>query len=294
MNLTTLLEQIDAKKAEIDALRPIDALQERRIMDKFRLEWTYHSNAIEGNTLTFGETKAFLLHGITAQGKPFRDYLDIKGHHKAIDLLADIVKQKTPLTEAILRELHKTILIEPYDVPAQTMDGQPTKRRIVPGEYKTTSNHVETSTGEIRFYSSPEATPSEMADLVAWYRKSLESGDLHPLILAATFHYRFVVIHPFDDGNGRMARLLMNLILTQAGYPPIVVQLDDKGEYLLALEQADADDDLEPFIVLIGRTLLSSLDVYIRSAQGEENEPSEQKLDQQIARLQEKSRGKHG
>ncbi|GJM41302.1 MAG: hypothetical protein DHS20C20_15840 [Ardenticatenaceae bacterium] len=284
MELNLLLEQVNQLKAEIDALRPIDAAQERRIMQKFRLDWTFHSNAIEGNKLTYGETRAFLLHGITAQGKPFRDYLDIKGHHAAIDFLLAIVRQEKPLTEADVRELHKVILVEPYQVDAQTPDGQPTKRTIQPGQYKTTPNHVETSTGEIHYYATPEETPAKMADLMAWYRRELEKGELHPLILAATFHYQFVSIHPFDDGNGRMARLLMNLIFMQSGFPPVVVRTDDKNNYLLALELADTGD-LEPFIVHIGNELLNSLDLFLRGAKGEDISEVED-LDKKLALLE--------
>jgi Fic family protein len=268
MTLAQILSQIDAAKVEIDGLRPINPDQEQRIMQKFRLDWTYHSNAIEGNSLSFGETKAFLLHGVTAQGKPFRDYLDIRGHHAALDYLLEIVRQKTPITEAAVRELHKIILVEPYDVDAVTQDGRLTKRRIIPGQYKTTPNHVHTSTGEIHYYASPEETPAKMADLMAWYRQTQEKGELHPLVLSATFHYQFVTIHPFDDGNGRMARLLMNLILMQAGFPPVIVPIDTKNEYLLALEQADADNDLDPFVTLIGQALLKSLDLFLRGAKG--------------------------
>ncbi|MCP4419906.1 MAG: Fic family protein, partial [Chloroflexi bacterium] len=239
MELKELLQQVDQLKAEIDILRPIDAVQERRIMQKFRLDWTFHSNSIEGNKLTYGETKAFLLHGITAQGKPFRDYLDIKGHHKAIDYLLGIVREQKSLTEADVRELHKVILVEPYEVAARTPDGRSTKRTIQPGQYKTVPNHVETSTGEMHFYASPEETPAKMADLMAWYQQEMEKDELHPLILAATFHYQFVTIHPFDDGNGRMARLLMNLIFMQMGFPPVIVRTEEKNNYLFALEQAD-------------------------------------------------------
>ncbi|VAW30886.1 Fic domain protein, MA2133 type [hydrothermal vent metagenome] len=271
MELNELLQQVDQLKAEIEGLRPIDAVQERRIMQKFRLDWTFHSNAIEGNQLTFGETKAFLLHGITAQGKPFRDYLDIKGHHEAIDYLLGIVRQQKSLTEADVRELHKVILVEPYEVDARTSDGRSTKRTIQPGQYKTVPNHVETSTGEMHFYATPEETPAKMADLMAWYRRELEKEKLHPLTLAGTFHYEFVRIHPFDDGNGRMARLLMNLIFMQMGFPPVIVRTEDKNNYLLALEQADTGD-LEPFIVHIGNELLNALDLFLRGAKGEEIE----------------------
>ncbi|WP_420640986.1 Fic family protein [Candidatus Leptofilum sp.] len=287
MEMNVLLERVNHLKAEVDALRPIDAAQERRIMQKFRLDWTFHSNAIEGNRLTYGETRAFLLHGITAQGKPFRDYLDIKGHHEAIDFLLAVVRQDEPLTEADVRELHKVILVEPYQVDARTLEGQLTKRTIQPGQYKTMPNHVETSTGEIHYYAMPEDTPAKMADLMAWYRRELDKGDLHPLKLAATFHYEFVRIHPFDDGNGRMARLLMNLIFMQAGFPPVVVRTEDKNNYLLALELADTGD-LEPFIVHIGNELLNSLDLFLRGAKGEPIE-GEDDLDKKLTLLEYKA-----
>lgn len=281
-----ILTQIDQLKAEIDALRPIDEVQEQQIMQKFRLEWTYHSNAIEGNTLTFGETKAFLLHGITAQGRPFRDYVEMRGHHQAIDALLEIIRQNTPLTETAIRELHKIILVEPYDMPAQTASGQRATRRITPGNYKTMPNHVQTSSGEMHYYASPEATPARMADLMAWYRQTND----HPLIMAATFHYEFVKIHPFDDGNGRLARLLMNLILMQSGFPPLVVRTDNKESYLLALEQADADDNLEPFINLVGDSLLQSMRIYLRGARGESIDEVDD-LDKKLALLKKKIHG---
>jgi Fic family protein len=285
--LTQLLTEIDALKAELDSLRPLTADQEARLMQKMRLDLNYHSNAIEGNQLTFGETKAFLLHGVTAQGKPFRDYLEIRGHDQALDYLAQLVRNQEPLTEAVIRELHKIILVEPYDIDVVTLEGRPTKKRIQPGQYKTQPNHVRTSTGAIHYYATPEETPANMAGLVAWYRREKDNGNLHPLVLAATFHYEFVTIHPFDDGNGRMARLLLNLILMQAGYPPLVVRLEQKGEYLLALEQADADNDLEPFIRLMGQALLDSLKLVISGAAGK---PIEEQagLDEKITLLQQK------
>ncbi len=294
MDLRELLAEIDRLKAEIDGLRPIDPVQERRIMQKFRLDWTYHSNAIEGNTLTYGETKAFLLHGVTAQGKPFRDYLEVKGHHEAIDYLLEFVRQQqpqtasgSPLTEAVIRELHKMILVEPHEVNAMTADGRATRRRVVPGQYKTTPNHVVTSTGEMHYYATPEETPAKMGDLMAWYRRETDKADLHPLVLAATFHYQFVTIHPFDDGNGRMARLLMNLIFMQYGYPPAIIPTNQKEAYLLALEIADADNNLHPFIEHVGKALLHSLDLFLRGARGESIDELND-LDKRLAILQKK------
>jgi Fic family protein len=287
LEIRDLLTEVGRLKGEIDALRPIDPAQERRVMQRFRLDWTYHSNAIEGNTLTYGETKAFLLHGVTAQGKPFRDYLEVKGHHEAINYLLDFVRQQQLLTEAAVRELHKMILVEPYKVDAVTGDGRPTKRRVIPGQYKTAPNHVLTSTGEMHYYATPEETPAKMGNLIAWYRRETDKAELHPLILAATFHYQFVAIHPFDDGNGRMARLLMNLIFLQYGYPPVIIPTDKKGEYLLALETADAENNLDPFVIHICESLLHSLDLFLRGARGERIDELDD-LDKKLAILQKK------
>ena len=212
-----------------------------KIIQKFRLDWNYHSNNIEGNSLTYGETKSFLLHGLTAQGKPLKDHLDIKGHNDAILWLDDILKNNTPLTEKFIRELHQLILVEPYDSPAITADGQKTTKRINIGEYKRQPNHVKTATGEIFYFSTPEETPAKMHELLTWYNQSIDL--IHPIILAAELHYKFITIHPFDDGNGRISRILMNLILMKNGYPPIVIKTNKKDEYFRALRQADGGDD---------------------------------------------------
>lgn len=285
MRLDELLTRIDTLRDEIDALRPLDPDQAARLRQKLNLDWNYHSNAIEGNTLTLGETRAFLLYGITAHGKPFRDYLDIKGHNEAIQYLEDLVRRAEMLTEAVIRELHRVLLVEAYDVDAITADGRPTRRRIALGQYKTAPNHVRTTTGEIHFYASPQETPALMGELMAWHRRETEAGELHPLVLAATFHYRFVAIHPFDDGNGRMARLLTNFILMQHRFVPVIIPIQARGDYLLALEGADAGD-LTDFVVLVGEALVQSLTLTLRAARGEPlEEPGG--LDRRIQRLRE-------
>src|SRR4051812_17707494 len=120
MEYAELIYRIDALKNEIDALRPLSAEIEGRIMQKFRLDWNYHSSNIEGNSLTYGETKTFLLHGLTAEGKPLKDHLEIKGHNEAIQGLEDIIKGERPLTEHAIKSLHQVILGEPYEIPALT------------------------------------------------------------------------------------------------------------------------------------------------------------------------------
>lgn len=256
-------------KAQLDALRPISPEDEKRIWQKFRLDWNYHSNSIEGNRLTYGETKALLLYNITAEGKPLRDHFEILGHNTAIEWVLEVVKEKRPLTEKFIRELHKVILKEPYEVDAQTSDGKPTKKTIRIGEYKEEPNHVKTRTGEIFYFAEPMEVPALMDELVNWYNDEREDHELDPVLVATSFHYKFVKIHPFDDGNGRTARILMNFILMSYGYPPVIVKTEDKANYISALEMGDAGN-LEVFVNYIKSNLKESLEIMIAGAKGEQ------------------------
>ena len=273
-------------KKELDSLRPLKKEDELRIMQKFRLDWNYHSNNLEGNSLTYGETKALILFGITAQGKPLKDHFEITGHDEAIKWVIEIVKQERPLTENFIRELHYLILKEPYEVDAITPEGQPTKKRVNIGNYKTTPNHVKTITGEIFRFATPEETPAMMNDLINWYRAKVEEKDINPILIATEFHYKFIRIHPFDDGNGRTARILMNLILMQFGYPPVIIKTNDKENYFAALRQADAGI-LDPFIEYISKNLNNSLEMMIKGSKGESIEEPDD-LDKEIALLEQR------
>lgn len=280
-----LFADLDRLKAELDALRPLAPEQEQRVLQKFRLDWNYHSNAIEGNSLTLGETRSLLLHGLTAEGKPLRDHLDIKGHDEAVRGLEEIVHDDRPLTEQFIREMHQVLLGDEHYKAAYTATGQPTRQRIVPGQYKTSSNNVRTATGETFYFASPEETPARMNDLLVWYRQEAEAPTLHPVALAAEFHHRFVSIHPFDDGNGRMSRLLMNLVLMRHGYPITVIKADEttRNHYLAALSEADAGEP-EPFLRFIIENVEASLRLMIRAAKGDSiDEPSD--LDKKLALL---------
>jgi Fic family protein len=286
------IEKAIQLKSELDGLRPISKEKEALIMQKFRLDWDYHSNHLEGNSLTFGETKALILFGITAQGKPLKDHFEITGHNEAITWIIDIVKGDYPLTENFIRQLHVLLLKEPYEVDAITPDGEPTKKRVEVGKYKTLTNHVKTATGEIFRFAEPEETPAMMNDLINWYREKRNDPEVNPIILASEFHYRFIRIHPFDDGNGRVARLLMNFILMQFSYPPVIIKTEDKANYFFALRQADAGT-IEPFIEYIAKNLIRSIDIMISGAKGQNiQEPDD--LDKEIALLEQrvKSKGK--
>ena len=264
-------ERVRALRDELDAMRPLDAEQVGKAMQRLRLEWTYHSNAIEGNSLTYGETRALLMHGVTAQGKPLKDHLDIKGHREALDFLERIVRAEEPLTLAAVREIHRVLLGEPYEAVAETPGGQRTRRTITPGEFKTQPNHVVTETGETHYYARPEETPALMQDLVDDYRagwSQVEAGGADAVVFAADLHHRFAAIHPFDDGNGRMARLLMNLVLMRAGYPPAVIRQENRPAYYGALAEADAGS-LDALVRFVGGELEATLDLYLRTLRGE-------------------------
>lgn len=273
-------------KTKLDAIRPIDKEQEDRIMQKFRLDWNYHSNHLEGNTLTYGETKALILFGITAQGKPLKDTLEITGHNEAINWVMEMVKGKRPLTENFIRELHSLLLQDSYK-ESKNADGELVPRKISSGKYKTTPNHVQTVTGEIFYFATPEETPAKMFDLLNWYKEKSDENDRNPLLIGAEFHYKFIRIHPFDDGNGRTARILMNFILMKFGFPPVIIKTEDKSNYFAALQLADAGN-IEAFIAYISHNLVHSLEIMIAGANGESIE--EDDVSRKIKELEQKIR----
>jgi len=271
-------------KQQLDALRPIDREQENKIMQKFRLDWNYHSNNLEGNSLTYGETKALLFFGVTAQGKPLKDHFEVTGHNEAINMVIDVVNGDYPLTQNFIRELHTLLLKESYQVDAQTPEGNPTKKWVKVGEYKSSPNHVKTKTGEMFYFATPEETPSKMADLIDWYNNRIEAADLNPILLAAEFHYKFIRIHPFDDGNGRTARILMNFILMKFGYPPVIIKTEDKQNYFAALRLADVGE-IEAFVNYIAINLVRSLEIMLAGARGKSIEEPDD-IDKEIALLE--------
>lgn len=263
-----IIEIIDGLKRELDALRPLSPDVAARVAQKIRLEFNYHSNAIEGNTLTLGETRNLILHGITAHGKPMRDHLDIEGHNDAVKAMEEAVRRKEALNGVFIRNLHSVLLKEPYEMDALTEDGRLTKRLITVGQYKTAPNNVRTSTGETHYYTPPEQVGSEMTDLIDWYRDREGRGE-HPIVVAATFHYRFVRIHPFDDGNGRMARLLMNMILMRHGYTVAILARESREHYIQEIEDIAKTEDLSRFIELIASCCEYTLRLHLRAARGE-------------------------
>jgi Fic family protein len=275
------IDAITRLKEELDSLRPLRPEVVAQIEQKLRIEANYHSNAIEGNTLTFGETRSLILHGLTAHGKPMRDHLDIEGHDSAVKAIEAAVQDEDALTEVFIRNLHQILLKEPYEVEAVTPEGIRTRRTITIGGYKTTPNNVRTSTGEMYYFTPPEQVKPAMSDLIDWYRR-MEDAREHPIVIAATFHYRFVRIHPFDDGNGRMARLLMNMILIKHGYTVAMIRREGRDDYIDHLERADRSEDLTEFINYIASCCEYSLNLHLKAARGESIEDMDD-IDKEIA-----------
>jgi Fic family protein len=266
MSLQILLDNINSKIKELDSLRPIDPELMKVIMDKLYLEQDYNSNNIEGNSLTLQETRSLLLHDLViGKAKRMRDYEEVKGHHKAILELKNIVKENQPITQNLIRNLNQTLLVSDYYRPSITPTGETVQRLIQAGVYKTHPNHVQTVTGEIYKFAEPFEVPSKIDDLLNWLEFA---KDINIIELIAKFHHDFITIHPFDDGNGRTCRLLINLILQSNKYPPIWIPTEDKENYYNALRIADAGD-INVLEEYLGERLLESLNITIRGAKGE-------------------------
>lgn len=239
-------DTLDQLKSELDALRPLPAAALKNLDEVYRIEWTYNSNAIEGNTLTLLETKLVLEEGLTIGGKKLREHFEVVNHSDAIDYVQDIVRRNLELTEFVIKSLHQLVLKNIDDDNA--------------GKYRGINVMISGSKHKPPHFT---ALSGQMEQLIKWYDEHKDL--LHPVQLAAEFHFRLVYIHPFSDGNGRTARLLMNLILMKSGYPPAIVKAEsaDRLKYYDALETASVHSDLEPFVQLIVGCVEESLHRYI-------------------------------
>jgi Fic family protein len=274
------IKSVDEQKKSIDELRPFSKEMEDKVFQKLKLDWNYNSNAIEGNQLSYGETIAFLNFGLTAKGKPFKDHLDIKGHNEAIQFMLQLIKENHPLSENDIKDLHKIILlVEPYLSKTISPEGIDFQKEIKIGQYKTSPNHVKTISGEIHYYTNPDEVPFEMNELLNWLKKA-EKDNLHPILISAIFHHKFTAIHPFDDGNRRLARILSNFILLKHQYPVIVIKNKDKNQYYAALNIAD-NGIYENIIQLFAENIAHSFSIYQKAIDGKDiNEPDD--LDKEI------------
>lgn len=277
-----LLSEIKEKADLLSSLEPLNSENQAKLDKKFRLEFNYNSNHLEGNTLTYGETELLLIFDQTEGTHDYREYQEMQAHDVALRMIhEEAAETERPLLESFIRSLNEKILVKPFWKDAITADGQDTRKKIIPGEYKKTPNSVRLSNGEIFNYSDPGDVQKEMADLVTWFNEN--NGKEDPVLLAALLHYRFVRIHPFDDGNGRTARLLMNYVFAKNNLPLVVIKSAKKKDYLAALNRADTGD-LSAFVEYIGKQLLWSLDLSIKAAKGENIEEDDD-LDKELELL---------
>ena len=288
MELENIIIRLDELKEELDTFRPLREDHLHRLRQKLKLDWNFHSNSIEGNTLTLSETKSFLLFGITAKGKPFRDYIEMKGHNDALNKLYQIVNDDLKITESLIKEFHKMILVEPYSDD---------NAEINPGEWKTLPNYLYSPTNERIDFSPPEEVPELMNSLINWLNNQIappkrkkSKYNLHPLLIAAGFHSQFIKIHPFGDGNGRMARILMNLILMLCGYVPAVIKLDNRKDYYTAINSSSIETP-ENLAIVLGQATIESLEIAIKAAKGESIE-EDNDIDKELELLNKKLEAK--
>ena len=198
--------------------------------------------------MTYGQTEILLLFGKVVGEADLRHVQEMTASNVGLRMMTEAASLKDmPLTQNFIRTLHKTLLREDYIVYRGLPDGGQTSYVIHAGQYKTRLNSVITRYGDRFEYASPEETPSLMSDLVDWYNEAEQDAKLSPVELAALFHYRYIRIHPFEDGNGRIARLMVNYILSRHGYPMVVVRSRKKNEYLEALHQTDLEVGPVPY-----------------------------------------------
>ena len=240
-----LLERIERKKSQLDALRPLPAAVVNRLREQILVEWIYNSNAIEGSTVTLQETRLILETGLTIGGKTLREHFEVTNHRDAILYVEQLVADREKLTPFHVRQIHKLVLSKIDDASA--------------GNYRATQVHIAGAR-----HIPPEAweVSIQMTEWGKWLAKVEKS--MHPVILAASAHHRLVKIHPFIDGNGRTARLVMNLILMQNGYPPTVILRTDRQSYYRVLSLAD-DGKEKSLINFVGKSVERSLTLYLNA-----------------------------
>ncbi len=236
-----IFKEIKILKEKIDNLRPLSKSELKELQKWYEVTYTYHSNAIEGNTLTLAETKIVVEDGLTVGGHSVREILEAKNHKEAVGELINIVKRKKDLSENLILKLHKILIRGIDDKNA--------------GKYRKIQVYI---TGEEKKLPSAFRVPSLMKKLFIWYNNN---RNMKVVRLAAEFHYRFVKIHPFIDGNGRIARLLANLILMRAGYPLIIIPIVRRMEYINALKSTTSK---KKFINFFAKIVLENMKDYLR------------------------------
>lgn len=240
-----LLSSILKKKEQLDAARPLPKHTLRTLQEKLFLEWTYNSNAIEGNTLTLNETKV-VLEGITVGGKTLREHLEVINHRDAIRYIEEIISDQEPLSEWQIKNIHRLVLKGIDDSYA--------------GVYREEQVFI---SGAAHIPPAGFLIKEEMENMMDWYRD--EGSHINAIERGAMLHVIFVGIHPFIDGNGRTARLLLNLELMKAGNPPVIIKVENRLAYYEALDKAHTTKDYRDFIALVEAEVGDSIDLYLQA-----------------------------
>lgn len=251
---TRLQQRIQVKKAQLDALRPLPVTALRRLNEQMTIEWIYNSNAIEGSTLSLRETQLILEQGITIGGKSLREHFEVVNHQDAIRRVESLAVANKPITAFTVRQLHALVLAKIDDDNA--------------GQYRNVAVRIVGATHE-----PPPAwdIPAQMDDWTRWLQE--QEGVMAPVALAALAHHRLVAIHPFIDGNGRTARLIMNLVLLRTGYPPAIIARINRRQYYRVLAQADGGN-LSPLVNFVGRAVERSLTLYLEACTPQTTQPA--------------------
>jgi len=258
MIMNEMMQPLTKKKQKLDQYRPFPPELVRNLEDWFRVELTYTSNAIEGNTLTRQETALIVEKGLTVDGKTLKEYLEAVNHAAALAIVISLAQNKeTAISESDILDIHRLILSKIDDANA--------------GRYRSVAVRIAGTTSVL---PNPVKVPQLMAEFVQW----LQTAQGHPAEVAAQAHYRLVSIHPFVDGNGRTARLLMNLILVREGYPPAIIRKEDRRRYINALEKAQGGGSRDDFMALIYEGVEQSLDIYLEALEPKEAGQMEQNL----------------
>ena len=253
--LSMNFDKLTEKKQILDQHRPLNPALVQNLEDWFRVELTYTSNAIEGNTLTRRETALVVEKGITVGGKSLIEHLEATNHANALTWVREqIARTPQSITENDIIAIHNLILKGIDDAHA--------------GYYRNVPVRI---SGSPVVLANPRKVPDLMAQFITWMQQ--ESQEMHPALLAAEAHYQFVTIHPFVDGNGRTARLLMNMVLLMSGYPCAIIRKRDRLAYIGALEKAQLGGSKDDFYKIIAKAVNRSLDIYLKAVQGEDAEP---------------------
>lgn len=254
MEIDDKLKIVDQLKAKIDGYGQLSPEILRKIQYRFRLDWNYYSNNMEGNTLTRDETRSIMIGNITIHGKPIRDVLEMRGHDDAITDILKMGKGEMNISEKRIKEIHRAIMHE---------ETEENKAKI--GSWKKVDNYILNYKHERFDFVKPDDVAEEMHNLINWLSAENEKRSdkaLHPALLAIEFHLRYLTIHPFYDGNGRTARILMNLILISKGYPPIIIKKNDKTAYYQYLADIQGYEGSKDFYYnLMLDLLIRSLEV---------------------------------